>query len=152
LPGGMRPTVVKRLAVAVAVAVAGVVLGASACSSATPSTAAGRSGGSPVAAAASAPAATSAASTASAATAAVVCAAALAGLPSAPPPGERQAGTDSAKLGHPAGSTAAFLVSTVATDDVNIGLDYLDNGPIEADLAKWKADAAALRAYCAGQH
>lgn len=159
LARGKRPTVVKRLAAAVVAT--GVALGASACSPASSSTADGPSAGSPVAAATSTPATTSAiasttatataTSTASAATA-VVCAAALAVLPSAPPPGERQAGTDSAKLAHPTGSRAAFLVSTVATDDINIGFDYTDNGPIEADQAKWNADAAALRAYCARQH
>ncbi|HEX4830254.1 MAG TPA: hypothetical protein VH478_04080 [Trebonia sp.] len=70
-------------------------------------------------------------------------------MPASPPASEQQASTEATKLGAPNGSKVSVLSNAVATDDLSLGIDYAGNGPTEADLARWKSDAEALRAYCA---
>jgi hypothetical protein len=76
------------------------------------------------------------------------CASALAALPKSAPNTGQQAADDTDGLGGRTGTTVASLADAVAADSFKIGFDLAEKQSDAADVARWQADAKALRSYC----
>lgn len=77
-----------------------------------------------------------------------VCVTVLSWLPPSPPATGQEAADDEIALSGRKGTTAGSLSGAVASDSAGIGLDLADGHPAARDVARWKADAKALRSYC----
>lgn len=78
------------------------------------------------------------------------CSAALAVLPSSPPATAQQAADDVTALGGRKGTTLGAMLDQVAADASGIGMGLTTgDGSVADSVAAFKADAAAIRSYCA---